>query len=74
MVGSATLEANTVVVTGTDQNRMSLLVVPPGTPGGVTRAVLRLAAGPDTVATAEEILTSNGVQLDRHTVSNRRSQ
>lgn len=53
LVGSATLEAtNTVVVTGTDQDRKRLLVVPPGTPGGVARAVLRLAAAPETVASA----------------------
>jgi hypothetical protein len=61
LVGSTTLEANTVEVTGTDQNRKRLLVVPPGTPGGVARAVLRSAAAPDTVAGAGEILTSNGV-------------
>jgi hypothetical protein len=61
LAGSATLEANTVEVTGTDQNRKRLLVVPPGTPGGVARSVLRSAAAPDTVAGAGEILTSNGV-------------
>lgn len=63
LVGSATLEPNTVLVTGTDQNQKRLLVVPPGTPGGLARAVLRSAAGPDTVASAEEILASNGVRL-----------
>jgi hypothetical protein len=45
VVGSTTIEANTVTVTGTAQDRMSLLVVPPGTPRGVARAVLRSAAG-----------------------------
>jgi hypothetical protein len=72
VVGSATVEANTVLVTGTD--RMSLLVVPPGTPGGVARSVLRSAAGPHTVATAEEILRSNGVRLGRRTVFSGRSR
>jgi hypothetical protein len=37
------------------------MVVPPATPGGVARAVLRSASGSDTVATATEILASNGV-------------
>jgi Family of unknown function (DUF5994) len=65
LAGSVTLQANTVVVTGTDQAQKRLLVVPPGTPGGVARAVLRSAAGPRTVASAEEILASNGVRLVR---------
>jgi hypothetical protein len=43
VAGSATLEANTVVVTGTDQRRMSLLVIPPGTPDRAARAMLRSA-------------------------------
>jgi hypothetical protein len=63
LAGSLTLEANTVVVTGANQKRMSLLVVPPGTPDGVARAVLRSAARPDTVAGAEEILASHGIRL-----------
>jgi hypothetical protein len=61
LTGSLTLVANTVVVTGTNQDRLSLLVVPPGTPGGAARAVLRAAARPDTSASAEEILASNVV-------------
>jgi len=69
LVGYPTLEANTVVVTGSNQRRMMLLVVPPGTPGGVARAVLRSAAGPDTVASVEEILASNGVRLDKRTAA-----
>lgn len=65
LVGSLAFAANTVVVTGSNQDRMTLLVVPPGTPGGVARAVLRSAARPDTVAGAEEILASNGIRLVR---------
>ncbi|MEV4319576.1 DUF5994 family protein [Actinocrispum sp. NPDC049592] len=57
-------EANTVVLTGSDQKQIRLLVVPPATPGGVARAVLRSVSRPDTVATVEEILASNGVSLD----------
>jgi hypothetical protein len=68
LVDSATLEPNTVVVTGTDQDRKRLLVVPPATPDGVAQLVLRSAAGRDTVAGAEEILTSNGVRLGLRTV------
>jgi hypothetical protein len=50
LVGDHALEAHTVVVTGPDQRQMSLLVVPPETPGSVARAVLRSAANPDIVA------------------------
>lgn len=67
LVGFPTLDANTVVVTGPNQNRMILLVVPPDTPAGVARAVLSSAAAPDTVASAREILTSHGVQLGGRT-------
>ena len=65
LVGLPALDANTVVVTGSNQRRMMLLVVPPETPGGAARAVLRSAAGPDTVASVEEILASNGVRATR---------
>jgi hypothetical protein len=65
LVGLSTLDANTVVVTGSNQRRMMLLVVPPGTPGGAARAVLRSAAGPDTVDSVEMILASNGVRATR---------
>jgi hypothetical protein len=58
-----TLAPNTVMVAGSDERRMTVLVIPPQTPGGIARAVLRIAAAPDTVATAEEILTGNGVPL-----------
>jgi hypothetical protein len=63
LVGLPTLDANTIVVTG--QRLMKLLVVPPGTPGGAARAVLRSAAAPDTVDSVEEILASNGVRATR---------
>lgn len=57
------LPAHTVMVTGADDRRMTILVIPPGTPGGAARAVLRTAAARDTVATAGEILSGNGVPL-----------
>jgi hypothetical protein len=62
------MDPNTVVVTGPNQRRMSLLVVPPNTPGGVARAVLRSATEPDNVASVEEILTSNGIRLAERAV------
>jgi hypothetical protein len=65
LIGLPTLDANTVVVTGSNQRRMMLLVVPPQTPGGAARAVLRSAAGPHTVTSVEEILASNGVRANR---------
>lgn len=61
--GSHAIPANTVVVTGPDLKQVRLLVVPPTTPGGVARAVLRSASRSDTVTTVEEILVSNGVSL-----------
>lgn len=60
--GVHTIAANTVRVSGRKMRELRLLVVPPGTSGGVARAVLRSAASRDTVATAEEILASNGVR------------
>lgn len=67
LVGDHTLDAHTVVVTGPNQHRMSLLVVPPGTPGGVARAVLRSAAGPDNVAAVGDNLEGNGMMLGEKT-------
>jgi hypothetical protein len=58
-----TQEASTVVVTGSNQRGMTLLVVPPEMPGGAARALLGWAAGAGTVASVEEILATNGVQL-----------
>ncbi|HEX6358626.1 DUF5994 family protein [Actinophytocola sp.] len=61
LVGSSTLQANTVAVVGPGQRRMSLLVVPPSTPGGIARTVLRSATGPGNMSTVEEILANNGI-------------
>jgi hypothetical protein len=66
MEGFRTMQPNTVTLTGQNRRRISLLVVPPDTPGGVARAVLRSAADPDTTAAVQDILASNGVSLDQH--------
>jgi hypothetical protein len=65
LVGLTTLQANTVVVTGPDQRRMGLLVVPPHTAGDIARAVLSATADPGAVCGVEEILTSHGVDTTR---------
>lgn len=65
LAGYRTITAHTVIVTGPNLRRMTLLVVPPGTPGDVARAVLRSAAASDSVATVEDTLASNGVGLGR---------
>ncbi|WP_051793247.1 DUF5994 family protein [Amycolatopsis jejuensis] len=54
-------DPHTIMALGTDSRRVSLLVVPPETPGGMARAVLRSAASGDSTATAREILFGNGV-------------
>lgn len=59
--GFRSMDAHTVEVIGSDGRRVTLLVVPPGTPGGAARAVLRSAAGDDSTASVADILTSNGV-------------
>jgi hypothetical protein len=59
----ATLPPNTIMVIGADERRMTMIVVPAETPGGVARAVLDIAAARDTVATAAEILSANGVSV-----------
>ncbi|MFC0112057.1 DUF5994 family protein [Kibdelosporangium aridum] len=66
MEGFRTMQPNTVTLTGRNRQRISLLVVPPDTPGGVARAVLRSVAAPATTATVEDILTSNGISLGKH--------
>lgn len=58
--GFHTIDPHTVTVIGTNACRVSLLVVPPRTPGGVARAVLRSAAGADSTATVADILAGNG--------------
>lgn len=65
LAGSSTLQANTVVVAGTDQRRMDLLVIPPHTPGDIARAVLRSTARPDAVGSVEDILASHGIDTTR---------
>ena len=59
--GFHSIDPHTVTAIGTNTRRVSLLVVPPHTPGGVARAVLRAAAGADSSATVRDILSSNGV-------------
>uniref|UniRef100_UPI0031D4CA04 DUF5994 family protein n=1 Tax=Saccharothrix mutabilis TaxID=33921 RepID=UPI0031D4CA04 len=44
MEGFHSIQPDTVTLVGSDHTRIRLLVVPPGTPGGVARAVLRSAA------------------------------
>ncbi|MET0234119.1 MAG: DUF5994 family protein [Kibdelosporangium sp.] len=57
----ADLAPNTVMVTGAGERRMTMLVIPPSTPGNAARAMLRVAAARDSVASAEEILRSKGI-------------
>lgn len=59
--GFHTIDSHTVTAIGKNTRRVSLLVVPPHTPGGVARAVLRSAAGADSTATVKDILAGNGV-------------
>lgn len=56
-----TTQTNTVALTGPNLKQLRVLVVPPATPGGVARAVLRSASGSNTTSTAADILASNGV-------------
>jgi hypothetical protein len=65
--GFHSTDAHTVTVIGADSSRLDVLVVPPDTPGGVARAVLRSAADHDSTATVDDILASNGVEIRRRT-------
>lgn len=65
LASSSALQANTVVVAGSDQRRMDLLVIPPHTPGDIARAVLASTARSDVVGSVEEILASHGVDTTR---------
>lgn len=58
-----TMQPNTVVLTGPNRKQIRVLVVPPATPGGVARAVLRSVSSSDTTATVEDIFASNGISL-----------
>ncbi|XVV00960.1 DUF5994 family protein [Actinosynnema sp. CA-248983] len=60
MEGFHSIQPDTVTLVNSDHTRIRLLVVPPGTPGGVARAVLRSAATASATATVEDILSSNG--------------
>jgi hypothetical protein len=57
MEGFHSIQPDTVTLVNADYTRVRLLVVPPGTPGGVAQAVLRSAATSN--ATVEDILSSN---------------
>jgi hypothetical protein len=61
----ADLPPDTIMVIGADERRMTILVVPVETRGGVARAVMDAAAARDTVASAAEILASNGISSDK---------
>ena len=61
--GFRSMDPHTVVVIGSDYRRVSLLVVPPDLPEGIARAVLRSAAGSDSIGSVGQILASNGVLL-----------
>lgn len=60
MEGFHSIQPDTVTLVNSDHTRIRLLVVPPGTPDGVARAVLRSAAAANATATVEDILSSNG--------------
>lgn len=60
MEGFHSIQPDTVTLVNSDYTRIRLLVVPPGTPGGVARAVLRSTATSNATATVEDILSSNG--------------
>lgn len=58
--GFRSMDRHTVTVIG-NTRRLSLLVVPPDTPGAKARATLRAAADRHSTATVEEILTGNDI-------------
>jgi hypothetical protein len=66
--GSGAIQRNTVVVVGTHQRRRTLLVVPPGVPGRLARAVLSSTAGPAVVDSAEEALAGHGIWPELHSI------
>jgi hypothetical protein len=69
--GFHSMDRDTIVVIGADSRRVSLLVVPPDTPGGLARAVLRSTSAFDSTASVADILASNG---SRPTVSTQDDQ
>ncbi|MEU6152098.1 DUF5994 family protein [Actinosynnema sp. NPDC047251] len=56
---------DTVNLIRADRTRIRLVVVPPGTPGGVALAVLHDASTSDSATTVEEILAGNGLSSGR---------
>ncbi len=56
--GFHSMQADTLTLIGTQQRRLTLLVVAPDTPRDAATAALRTAADPDTTASAEDILTA----------------
>jgi hypothetical protein len=71
---SDALQPNIVVVVGTRERSRSLLVVPPGVPGRVARAVLSSAAGPGAVESAAQALAGHGIRSEPHRVVDRPSE
>ncbi len=61
MEGFHSAQPDTVTLIRSDHSRIRLVVVPPGTPGGAARAVLRSASTSNATTTVEELLTGNGV-------------
>jgi hypothetical protein len=61
LVGSPTLHENTVVVVGSGERRMCVLVVPPGTSAALARTVLRAAVEQGTEDGVAEILARHGI-------------
>jgi hypothetical protein len=72
--GFYSMERNTVVVIGADARRVTLLLVPHGTPGGMAQALLRSAARPESTDSADEILTGNGLQVPRASQARQRRE
>nr|CTQ95428.1 hypothetical protein [Kibdelosporangium sp. MJ126-NF4] len=68
--GFHSMDRNTVTVIGTDSRRISLLVVPPDTSGGMARAALRSAAEHDSTASVADILAGNGAPNTPSTMDN----
>ncbi|GAA3465160.1 hypothetical protein GCM10018963_71730 [Saccharothrix longispora] len=68
MEGFHATQPDTVTLIRSDYSRVRLLVVPPGTTGGVARAVLRSTATSGPTATVEEIMAGNGLVAGRNPV------
>jgi len=64
--GFHAMPANTVTLIGTQQRRLTLLVVAPDTRSETATAVLRTAADPDSTASVEEILAGRASEEPRN--------